>query len=296
MTGESLGRPIEGIDPGPLRHRYPNESAFLDLAAGPRGPASDMVAAVAISLTRFPDFNGADLAVEMVRLATSDRGYGQATDAALDRLREGSDWREAAIGEPGRSSFGSGAAVRMAAVGLLYADDAEGLRWVAEEAASITHRHALGCEGAALHATAVACAFNARDKPIDPAGFLLMVGKEAGMREFRERYESAARAVERELDAQRVIDILGNGKSALGSVATAAYCFARHRESFEHAVAGALALGGAASRIAAMTGAIAGAYLGLEAIPKRWREGLEGERIGGHTMGEIAAQLAAVHR
>jgi len=46
--------------------------------------------------------------------------------------------------------------------------------------------------------------------------------------------------------------------------------------SFEHAVLSAINLGGDADTVGACTGALAGAYWGLEAIPVRWRRDLEG--------------------
>ncbi len=58
-------------------------------------------------------------------------------------------------------------------------------------------------------------------------------------------------------------------------------CFMDAR-SFEQAVLSAINLGGDADTVGACTGALAGAYWGLEAIPARWRRDLEGydELIG----------------
>jgi ADP-ribosyl-[dinitrogen reductase] hydrolase len=48
-------------------------------------------------------------------------------------------------------------------------------------------------------------------------------------------------------------------------------------ESFERAIIDAANMGGDADTIAAITGGIAGAYYGYEAIPKRWIETLDPE-------------------
>ncbi|MFP3974831.1 MAG: ADP-ribosylglycohydrolase family protein [Dehalococcoidia bacterium] len=45
--------------------------------------------------------------------------------------------------------------------------------------------------------------------------------------------------------------------------------------SFEEAVTYAVSLGGDADTIGAMTGAISGAYLGVESVPEKWKEKLE---------------------
>jgi poly(ADP-ribose) glycohydrolase ARH3 len=201
------------------------------------------------------------------------------------------EWREAGLGAGGRTSFGNGAAVRSAPVGLLYYDDIDMLRWVAEESAAITHQHALGTEGATLQALAVAHAGAGRARPISAAEFLLAIGAESGVREFRSRYESAAQIAEREPKPERIVQKLGNGRSALGSVVTAAYCFVRRPDSFEDAVALAASLGGSAHALCAMTGAISGAYLGVDAIPQAWRDGLESAEVSCSLLSELAMRL-----
>ena len=296
MAGDSLGGQVEAQTLGQLRQRYADESAFLALQPGPYGAATEMTAAVAVSLARFPEFNPADLAAEIVRTATVRRRYGHGTMIAIERLRAGESWTNAGTAAGGRTSFGNGAAVRSGPVALVYAEDAETMRWVAEEAAAITHSHALAAEGAVLHAAAVGLAALGGRREVDPAQFLLTVGAEAGMREYRSRYESAARLVERDAKAQHVVEMLGNGRSALGSVVTAAYCFACHPDDFERAIAKALSLGGNASSIAAMTGAISGARVGVKGVPQRWVEKLERATLSPERLHTIAADLASAAR
>jgi len=60
------------------------------------------------------------------------------------------------------------------------------------------------------------------------------------------------------------------------SLAAAFYAFAAHKNSFEEAVLVAINAGGDTDTIGAMTGALAGAYHGLAAIPNRWRANLQG--------------------
>ena len=48
-----------------------------------------------------------------------------------------------------------------------------------------------------------------------------------------------------------------------------------HAKSAEMAILSAVNLGGDADTVGACTGALAGAYWGLEALPLRWRRGLE---------------------
>ena len=270
LAGDRVGARAEGLQPSAVRSRYDGVKGLISTRPGNYGAATEMIVATAESLAAAPQFDGEDMAGRIVSGADASRGYGHGTWAAIERLRAGEWWREAAAGVGGRASFGNGAAVRCAPVGLLYGHDVEQLRWVAEEAAAITHQHALGAEGAVLQAVAVAVAALSHGQTLSGSGFLLAVGGESGLREYTSRYEGAAHMVEKDLDPRRVVDKLGNGFSALGSVVTAAACFAREPESFEGAVALAASLGGNATSIASMTGAIAGAYLGADAVPERW--------------------------
>jgi len=56
-----------------------------------------------------------------------------------------------------------------------------------------------------------------------------------------------------------------------------AVSFFWHAESFEEAVADAANFGGDADTIAAITGGLAGAYYGYDAIPERWTKELAPE-------------------
>lgn len=294
MVAESIGLAVDGLEPGHLRHRYSEVGAIL--AQGPLryGAATEMSVAMAESLCECGEFDGADMAQRLAAARSPGRGYGQGSRAALERLIAGVHWREAAAGEGGRTSFGNGAASRMALIGLLYSDDVEVMRWVAEEAAAITHQHALASEGAFLQAAAAGLAASHRGEDVSGPGFLLSVGAETEIREYRERYERAARSVERDIDSKRVVARFGNGTTALGSVVTAAFCFARHPQSFSDAVWYAVSLAGNTAAIAAMVGAIAGAYLGPEAIPRQWIDALAADKLDRQLLTDLASRLVSL--
>jgi poly(ADP-ribose) glycohydrolase ARH3 len=69
---------------------------------------------------------------------------------------------------------------------------------------------------------------------------------------------------------------LGNGVFAEEAVPAALHAFLRRPDSFADVVTYAIGLGGDTDTIAAMAGALAGAYLGEDGIPLRWREKVEG--------------------
>lgn len=84
------------------------------------------------------------------------RGYGLGPPRVFRLLRNGEGWDKAANHIYPGGSFGNGAAMRVAPVGLLFWDDPEKLRVVAYQTSLITHSHVLGKEGAALQARSVA--------------------------------------------------------------------------------------------------------------------------------------------
>ena len=91
-----------------------------------------------------------------------------------------------------------------------------------------------------------------------------------------------------EQDKGKMIAVLGNGIEATKSVLTATYCFLRQPKFYRDCILYAIGLGGDTDTIAAMTGAISGAYLGIEGIPSEWKERSE-ERIYRSPGGGIVA-------
>ncbi len=274
LVGDSLGAGVEGDSPGAVRDRWRDPAALASLEPGPYSAVSEMTLALAASLAADPEFDGEDFARRLLAGANLRRGYGEGTRRALELLRAGAAWNEAAATFPGRGCSGNAASARGVPVGLAGVDP-DWLRWLAEEQASVTHAHGMAAEGAVVVATATALLLEAAGRDLDPERFLERVAAECQLRELRERIAGAAGLLGRPLDAARAVSRLGNNATTLGSVATGLYCFAVSPEDFVGAVTAALRLGGNATSIAAMAGGYAGAFLGLAAIPERWIAGLE---------------------
>jgi poly(ADP-ribose) glycohydrolase ARH3 len=225
------------------------------------------------------------------------RGYGPGAQKAIAGLRRGIPWNE--IGDllfGGSGSFGNGGAMRVAPIGVLYHDNLTELRRVAEFSASITHTHPLGKEGAALQACAVACAV--RRESNDPFSSTEFVAElctftrtEPGT--FLQRLSTVTELLARQSTVLEAADALGNDITAQGSVATAIYAFLSHTHSFKESVAYAVSLGGDTDTIGAMTGAIAGAFHGVESIPVEWLDALENEGKGRDYIRQLAEALYA---
>jgi poly(ADP-ribose) glycohydrolase ARH3 len=239
-----------------------------------------------------PEFDGADFAAKLLEHRHEHRVYGQGTALALARLEAGVPWQEAGAGQAGRGCYGNAAAARSAAVGLVYVDDETMLRWVAEEAAGVTHAHALGIEGAVVFTRAVALALATDAEDFDARSFFEQVAGDVQVREYRSHLEIAASLAGRRTAPAVIADRLGNNQTALGSVVTAILCFADNAESFTRTATAALRLGGNSTSLCSMSLALAGAHLGAGAIPRHWLDQMEIAEISAESIARLARSLA----
>ena len=269
-VGDALGSSLEGL-------RIPE----LKIEEGFSGRWTDdthMMIGVAESLIEKEGFDGSHMAQTFIRNYEREpwRGYAYGPPQVFKWIRSGVAWNEAArrlFG--GAGSYGNGAAMRVAPVGILYNDDPERLRSVAYGQSQITHAHELGREGAALQAYAVALAVNADpSSELGTSAFLGELKDFTRSEVYRRKLEAAEKLLSKK-DRLSVVRELGNGVEAQNSVPTAIYCFLRNLQSFEESLIYAISLGGDTDTIGAMTGAISGAYHGVEVIPERLKAGLE---------------------
>jgi len=250
-----------------------------------------MMIGVAESLIRAGGFDGEDMAYTFVRNYEREpfRGYGPGPPYVFRLIRVGVTWSEAAQKLYPGGSYGNGSAMRIAPVGVLYHDNPTVLKEVAYKSSRITHTHHLGMEGAALQAYAIALAANLKPPlALDQSDFLARLTDFTQEKVYRQKLASIGRLLAQP-DKSRVVAELGNGIEAFNSVPTAIYSFLVESGSFARATLHAISLGGDTDTIGAMTGAISGAYLGIEAIPQGWIGKLEN---GGY-LEELAEKLYA---
>jgi poly(ADP-ribose) glycohydrolase ARH3 len=202
----------------------------------------------------------------------------------LEAMAAGGDWRGLARGQFPGGSFGNGAAMRVAPVGLFFCDDLDRVMEEARLSALPTHTHPLGVEGAQLLAVAVALA--ALPGPLDRKGFYRELLRRARSEEFRWAVGTAAR-----LRRGDTVAVLGNSLAAHRSVVTAVACFTASPDSYEGAVTRAIGLGDDTDTLAAMAGALSGAHLGVGAIPPHLLDALEEGPKGRAYIGRLAGRL-----
>jgi len=175
----------------------------------------------------------------------------------------------------GQGSLGNGAAMRVAPVGLAYHDDPE-LYKRASESAALTHAHPIGQDGAAVQAKAVALALSLHpDDPFPRESFLTALIDFAKIGEIKNKMMEIQKLLVAGESPSRAATRLGQSVTVHESLPFALFSFLRHPESFEDCLLCAVLNGGDRDTLGAMACAVAGAYLGLESIPRGWKEKLE---------------------
>jgi poly(ADP-ribose) glycohydrolase ARH3 len=263
-VGDALGGRFEAQLPEAMRSRFANITDLMNHLREELWYTDDtqMTIAVAEELLAHGAITEAGLCAAFVANYVPSRGYGRGARAILEAMEEGGDHRAVAARYFPGGSYGNGAAMRVAPVGLVFRRDVQRLREQARLSAEPTHLHPFGIEGARLLARAVALAVESEN--FDRKVFFETLIAECISEEFRSRLRLAS-------TVQTPADLagLGNGIEALESVPTAIASFALAPESFEATVGQVVMLGGDTGTLAAMAGALSGAFIGVSGLPSR---------------------------
>jgi len=197
------------------------------------------------------------------------RGYGAGMRRLVELWRAGRTPGEATTAVFPDGSYGNGAAMRVAPVGLRWAGQPDQVTDVATRSARVTHVHPVGIDGAVVQAHAVARAastgaFTRADLADLPAS----------TPQLRDGLDAAAHT-DPATAPPVVADALGTAPVAHRSVPAAVWCAATGDDVLQ-AITLAVALGGDTDTIATMAAAIRGAVAGASGIPAAWAAVLEG--------------------
>lgn len=293
MAGDALGMPVEGWSAGQIEavHGRLDRLKPGRLAAGSYTDDSQMMLAILETLAHQGRLDPAYLAQRFLALFQPWRGYGSRIFGVMESLAQGVAWDQV-----GTDSFGNGGAMRVGVLGAFYAQDDQALLDAALKQCRITHLHPQGLAGAAAQALGVglACRLGAagqqpqarevvdyleeRIDPIDQHSAQRL----AVLAQLSPQNPAQARQA---LTREYACDV-----TAAESVppALGAFLFS---DSAKEAMVLAVSLGGDTDTIGAMTGALAGAYWGLEALPAAWLQGLENEEKGRDYALELCARV-----
>jgi ADP-ribosyl-[dinitrogen reductase] hydrolase len=262
-VGDALGAAVEWLHPDQITSRY-------------GGPLRDMVASGMWALGEWTDDTAmaVELAASMADQGRYDeddvfgryalwarsrpKDIGATVAAALRRSRSPAEARAAAAAHhaaEGRSA-GNGSLMRTVPIAIRYRRDPGAIERISRLDSALTHHDPLAGDACAWFNLTVAALIQGRPPP---------------------RSTSDIARIAEEAVAVGQAELTAAAQEQRGYVLTTlriAFAAAFRHDAFEPAVVFAVNLGGDADTNAAVTGALAGARFGADAIPQRWVEPL----------------------
>ncbi len=257
-----------GEDVQKLRPRF--RGALSGVAVG--ADATHMTVAVAQSLVQQRGFDGEHMTAMLARTLDLEpwREYEVDPGKVFRVIEQASHRLFGGVG-----SFGSGAAMRVAPVAMLAYSNPGRIQELARQTSAITHTQRLGLEGAVLQASAIGLLLrHSPDVPLDTHAYLAQLRPYVREPLYLEKLDRIQSLLP-DAAPEDVATQLGNGAEAVQAVPAALYAFLQRPDSFTATLNYAILLGGNTGTIASMAGALAGAYLGEQAVPDVWRERIE---------------------
>jgi ADP-ribosyl-[dinitrogen reductase] hydrolase len=284
--GDALGLASEGLSPQRQARLFPRTERYHLLPFG-RGMCSDdtehaiMVAQSLVATCGFTQAFGnvddfrSDLAWRMRWwLLGLPAGIGMATLKGILKL-----WLFVPRRWQGAYSAGNAPAMRSALLGVFWSGDPDKLRLHVEASSRLTHSDPKAAQAAL--AVAVAAGLSAQQAGrVDANAYTVqmttLLGTEGA--ELAALIGRVAGSVREGQSTQDFAVSLGLAKGVTGysfhTVPVALHAWLAHPGDFRAAVLAAIRCGGDTDTVAAITGAIAGAGCGRDALPAEWLHGL----------------------
>lgn len=202
------------------------------------------------------------------------RGYGPSAAWLLKKIKHGANWRDVNRTKFKEGSFGNGAAMRAPILALCFPEDKEGLIENIVKTSEITHAHPLAIEGAKLVASVTYTALHDWNNE----DILKALPAWCTSSEYQTKVAFCIESITtlNAIQAKVLKSKLGNGIAASQSCVTAIYFALKYRnQSYDSMLTQICKLGGDADTIAAMAGAIWGAFNGSDTIDKSKIQGIE---------------------
>ncbi len=198
-------------------------------------------------------------------LGDRDRGYGPAMHRVLRTIADGQPWQDVTAAQfDGRGSWGNGAAMRVAPLGVWYADDLSTVVAEAAAQAEVTHAHEEAIAGSVAVALAAALVANG----VSGADVLSAAAKATSGTDVGTRLRRTA-SFAPDANPMHVAGMVGCGIeiAAFDTVPYALWCAEHHIGDFEEAMWTVVAPGGDTDTTAAIVGGVLGA---VSPLPSEW--------------------------
>jgi ADP-ribosyl-[dinitrogen reductase] hydrolase len=204
------------------------------------------------------------------------RGIGMTTASAIARLKLGADWQESGLTHSGDGSpaSGNGTAMRASPIGLFYRNDLENLVKSAITDASITHNSHEPKVGSVAVALATAFLANGTHNQVSVLEEVRDIISDSVVKDKLTLALDFIRAPLKQPSDSTALAAIGTSGYVAETVGAAFYCFAA-TDNFKDAVVMAVKAGGDTDTTAAVVGALAGTYYGLEGIPSEYKDNVE---------------------
>ncbi len=281
--GDALGRPVEFLSPTAIRSKHGDVTTLLGNGthgqpAGTVTDDTDMALCIAEKLVTTETFVPALVADRFIQWYETDPfDIGMLTATVLRQLSQGGSWDTVGIEEwaflPEGQNAGNGSLMRCCPYALAFTDQPDSLTTVSRVSSAITHADPRCQWACVLLNFTLAGLLRGDDRPLERA----LDRTPTAPAELREAVLDVCAV----LNGDRTRSELSLSNS--GYVVTTLQAALFHgltAETAEKAIVDAVMMGGDTDTIGAVTGAIAGARFGQQALPDRWVNGIpESNRI-----------------
>lgn len=229
-----------------------------------------MSMALSLSLIEHKGFNHEDIGAKYLAWMESGntRGIGGTTQKALERIKQGASVFESGLTHnDGKPACGNGTAMRASPLGLVYRYDLIHLMEYAIKDASITHNAQepkVGSVAVALGTALLATGM------VGPEDLLTEVSSVLTDSIVKERILLAQQCIDLGIETYEALEKIESHGYVPATVGAAFYCLGA-TDNFKDAVIMAVKAGGDTDTTAAIVGAMAGTYYGLEGIPEEYK-------------------------
>lgn len=205
------------------------------------------------------------------------RGIGNTTATAMENLKLGATWQESGLKNyNNQPAGGNGTAMRAAPIGLFYRHDLEQVVSAAFTDATITHNAIEPKMGSVAVALGTALLANGAHSPIQM--LREVIGVVDPNCHIHTKLRLAQLLIEEVAVPEHALAQIGVSGYVPETVGAAFYCLAA-TDSFKEAVVMAVRAGGDTDTTAAVVGALAGTYYGLEGIPSEYKDNVENKEL-----------------
>lgn len=278
-VGDALGLPREGLSPRRAKRLFGPRPIEHRFHYG-RGMISDdtehacMVAQALLASGGEPEAFARSLGWRLRGwLLGLPAGIGFATLRAILKL-----WVGFPPSRSGVHSAGNGPVMRAPLLGVLARPGTGELEAWVKASTRLTHTDPRAEEGARLVARAAQIMVWTAEDPPTPLGLLRLLRDEATLPEFRQALDLVETHLASDSSAEQFLAALGCPQGVTGfvlhTVPAVFWAWLRNPDDFRTALEDVIELGGDSDTTAAIAGGLAGATLGVSAIPDAWLKGL----------------------